>query len=158
MATSPVPEGQHTVTTYLLVAGAARAIDFYREAFGATELSRMPMGDKLGHAEIAIGDTHLMLSDEWPEMGLLGPAARGGPTSSFVLYGADADAAFARAVGAGATVEREVADQPWGDRMGVVVDPFGHRWSLATRIEEVTPDELARRMEAWQAAQAQAGG
>ena len=158
MPVKPVPDGYHTVTAYLVVAGAARAIDFYREAFGATELSRLPMGDKLGHAEVRIGDTHLMLSDEWPEMGLLGPAARGGATSSFVIYGPDADAAFARALAAGATVERDVADQLWGDRMGVVVDPFGHRWSLATHIEDVSPDELARRMQAWTASRDAATG
>jgi len=149
MAVNPVPEGYHTVTAYLVVAGAARAIDFYRDAFGAKELSRLPMGDKVGHAELQIGDTHLMLSDEWPDMDMLGPKARGGATSSFVIYGPDADAAFARALHAGATQDKPVADQFWGDRMGTVIDPFGHKWSLATHVEDVAPDEMSRRMQAW---------
>ncbi len=149
MAVNPVPEGHHTVTAYLVVAGAARAIDFYRDAFGAKELSRLPMGDRVGHAELQIGDTHLMLSDEWPDMDMLGPKSRGGATSSFVIYGPDADAAFARALQAGATQDKPVADQFWGDRMGTVTDPFGHKWSLATHVEDVAPDEMARRMQAW---------
>jgi len=157
MAVNPVPDGYHTVTAYFVVDDAARALDFYRDAFGAKELSRLPMGEKIGHAEILVGDTHLMLSDEWPDMGTLGPKARGGPTASFVIYGDDADAAFDRAIKAGAKADRPVADQMWGDRMGTVIDPFGHKWSLATHIEDVPPEELSRRMQEWTQAQAAAG-
>lgn len=157
MSTKPavkhIPDGYHTVTAYLIVNNAAKAIDFYREAFGATELFRMPMGDKIGHAEIRIGDTHLMLADEFPEMDALGPTTRGGVTSSFMIYVEDADAAFARAIVAGAKEERPVTNQFWGDRMGAVVDPFGHKWSLATHVEDVPPEEMEQRMQAWSATQ-----
>ena len=155
MAVKPVPDGYHTVNSYFVVDDAAKAIEFYARAFGAEELYRLPMGDKIGHAEIRIGDTHLMLSDEWPEWGSLGPKSRGGPTSTFVVYVPDADAAFRRAVDAGATPERPVADEFWGDRMGKVVDPFGHRWSLATHVEDVSPEEMGRRLQAWSQQQAQ---
>lgn len=148
----PVPEGFHSITPYLVVDGAAAAIDFYREAFGAEELMRLPMGEKLGHAEIRIGDSIVMLSDEWPEMELLAPPHRGGATSSCVLYVADVDAAFDRALQAGARAERAVETQFWGDRSGTVVDPFGHRWSLATHVEDVPDDEMRQRMQAWSAA------
>lgn len=153
MAVNPVPEGYHSVTPYLTVDDAGKAIDFYTRAFGAREILRMPMGDKTAHAEIKIGDSHVMLSDEWPDMGYLGPKSRGGATSSLMVYVPDVDAAFRQALDAGATEERAVADQFWGDRMGTLVDPFGHRWSLATHKEEVSPEELNRRMaEASQAA------
>ena len=143
------PEGYHSVTPYLICDGAAKAIEFYTRAFGATELFRLPMGDKVGHAEIMIGDSHVMLSDEWPDMNLRGPKARGGPTASLMVYVDDVDASFARAVKAGATVERDLENQFWGDRTGTVVDPYGHRWMLATHIEEVPPEELQRRMAEW---------
>jgi PhnB protein len=149
MAVSAIPDGYHSVTAYLIVDDAARAIDFYRAAFGAEEMYRLPMGDRIGHAEIRIGDTHLMLSDEWPDMQALGPNKRGGATASFVIYGPDCDAAFDRAVKAGARPERPVSDQFWGDRMGTVVDPFGHKWSLGTHIEDVSPAEMQVRMDAW---------
>lgn len=155
MAVKPVPEGYHSVNSYFVVDDAAKAIAFYEQAFGAREISRLPMGDKIGHAEIRIGDTQLMLSDEWPDMGALGPKSRGGPTCSFVIYVPDADAAFQRAIAAGATEEKPVSDQFWGDRMGTVVDPFGHRWSLGTHIEDVSPEEMARRMAALSAQHAQ---
>ena len=132
-----------------MVDDAARALDFYRNAFDARELFRLPMGDRIGHAEIMIGDTHLMLADEFPEMGALGPNKRGGPTASFLIYIPDADAAYARAVDAGARAERPVKDEFWGDRIGTVVDPFGHKWSLATHKEEVAPEEMQRRMREW---------
>ena len=108
----------------------------------------MPMGDgdKLAHAEIRIGDSHVMLSDEWPDMGFLGPKARGGATSSLMIYLENVDAAFERAVAAGATGDRPPKDEFWGDRMGSVVDPFGHRWTLATHVEDVPPEEMERRM------------
>ena len=147
MAVPTRPDGYHSVTPYLVCDGAAKAIDFYTRAFGATELFRLPMGDKVGHAEILIGDSHVMLSDEWPDMNLLGPKHRGGPTASLMVYVDDVDAMFKRAVEAGGTVEREVENQFWGDRTGTVIDPFGHRWTLSTHVEEVAPDELQRRME-----------
>ncbi|HVQ32501.1 MAG TPA: VOC family protein [Lysobacter sp.] len=154
MAVSPVPEGYHTVNAYLIVEDAARAIDFYTRAFGAKELYRLPVPgadgrERIGHAEIRIGDTNLMLSDEWPDMDALGPKKRGGATSSFVIYGPDCDGAFDTAVGAGATVDKPVADQFWGDRMGTVIDPFGHKWTLGTHKEDVSPEDLASRMNEW---------
>lgn len=147
MAVSHIPEGYHSVTPYLIVDGAADAIRFYEQAFGAEEVMRMPMGDsgKLAHAEIRIEGSHVMLSDEWPDMGMLGPKARGGATSSLMIYLADVDAAFARALKAGAAEERAPADQFWGDRMGTLVDPFGHRWTLATHVEDVGEEEMRRR-------------
>ena len=146
MTVKPIPDGYHSVTPYLIVDDAERAIRWYGEALGATEVLRLPMGDKIGHAEIRIGDSHVMLSDEWPDMGKLGPKARGGATSSLMVYVEDVDAAFQRAIAAGATEERAVENQFWGDRMGSLVDPFGHSWSLATHVEEVSPEEMERRM------------
>jgi len=149
MAIPTTPEGYHSVTPYLVVDGAAHAIEFYAKAFGATELFRLPMGDKVGHAEIMIGNSHVMLSDEWPDMNIRGPKSRGGPTASLMVYVDDVDAMFKQAVDAGATVERGVENQFWGDRTGTVVDPYGHRWMLATHVEEVPPEELERRMAEW---------
>ena len=148
MTVSHIPEGYHSVTPYLIVDGAADAIRFYEAAFGASEELRMPMGDsgKLAHAEIKIGDSHVMLSDQWPDMNLLGPKARGGATASLMIYLEDVDAAFQRAIDAGAAEERPPADQFWGDRMATVVDPFGHRWTLATHVEDVSPEDMQRRM------------
>ena len=154
MAVNYIPEGYHTVTSYLMVDDAARALDFYRDAFGAEELFRLPMGDKIGHAEIMIGDTHLMLADEFPGMGALGPNKRGGPTASFMIYVPDADAAYEQAVKAGAKADRPVTNEFWGDRIGSVIDPFGHKWSLATHVEDVEPEEMQKRMQAWSAQQA----
>lgn len=148
-AVNPIPDGYHTVTAYLTVDNAAKAIDFYREAFGATELYRLPMGNMIGHAEIQIGDTKIMLSDEFAEMNIRGPNARGGPTAAFMIYVEDADAAYAKAIKAGARQDRPVENQFWGDRMGSLFDPFGHKWSLATHVEDVAPDEMARRMAEW---------
>ena len=153
MAVNYIPDGYHTVTAYLMVDDAAKALDFYREAFGAEELFRLPMGDKIGHAEIMIGDTHLMLADEFPDMGALGPNKRGGATASFMIYVPDADAAYDRAVKAGAKADRPLKNEFWGDRIGTVIDPFGHKWSLATHLEEVSPEEMQRRMEEWSAQQ-----
>ena len=149
MGVKAIPEGYHNVTPYLIVDDAAEAIRFYEKALGATEIFRLPMGDRIGHAEIKIGDSIVMLSDEWPDMGKLGPKARGGATSSMMLYVEDVDAAYARATAAGATVERPPEDQFWGDRMGSLIDPFGHSWSLATHVEDVAEDEMQRRMEAF---------
>ena len=148
MAVNHIPEGYHSVTPYLVVDGADAAIRFYGEAFGATEVLRMPMGEsgKLAHAEVRIGDSYVMLADEFPDMGFLGPLKRGGATSSLLIYVPDVDAAYAKAIGAGAKEERPPADQFWGDRMGTLADPFGHRWSLATHVEDVAEDEMQRRM------------
>ena len=144
-----IPDGYHTVTAYLMVDDAAKALDFYRDAFGAEELFRLPMGDKIGHAEIMIGDTHLMLADEFPDMGALGPNKRGGATASFMIYVPDADSAYDKAVKAGAKADRPLKDEFWGDRIGTVIDPFGHKWSWATHMEEVSAEEMQRRMEEW---------
>ena len=148
MSVKAIPEGFHNVTPYLTVDDADAAIRFYEKAFGATEVMRLPMGDRIAHAEIRIGDSHVMLSDEFPEMGYLSPKARGGATSSLMLYIDDVDASYRQAIEAGATQERPPEDQFWGDRMGVLVDPFGQRWSLATHVEDVAPEELETRMAA----------
>lgn len=155
MAVSYIPEGYQSVTPYLIVDDAAKAIDFYKRALGAEEKFRMPMGDKIGHAEILIGDSHVMLADEFPERGHLGPRSRGGATSSIVLYVKDVDRSFRQAIEAGATEQQPIQDQFWGDRMGTLVDPFGHAWSLATHKEEVPPEEMQRRMEEFQQKQAE---
>ncbi|WP_109356473.1 VOC family protein [Sphingorhabdus sp. EL138] len=139
-------DGYHSVTAYLTVDDAAAAIDFYKAAFGAEEVMRMPMGDKIGHADILVGDSHIMLADEFPDMDKLGPKARGGATSSLMIYVENADVAFDQAVAAGATAIRPVEDQFYGDRSGWVKDPFGHEWTLSTHIEDVSPEEMNRRM------------
>lgn len=139
-------DGYHSVTPYLIVDDAAAAIEFYRAAFDAQEVMRMPMGDKIGHADLLIGDSHVMLADEFPDMDKLGPNKRGGATCSLMIYVEDSDAAFDQAVAAGATAVRPVEDQFFGDRSGWVKDPFGHEWTLSTHIEDVSPDELNRRM------------
>jgi len=143
----PIPEGFHTLTPYLILRGAAQAIDFYKQAFGAEELFRMPVpdGKTIGHAEIKLGDSILMLADEAPEMGFRSPQSLNGTPVSFLIYVEDVDAAFTRAVGAGATVERPLEDRFYGDRTGTLRDPFGHQWSLATHKEDVSPEELEKR-------------
>lgn len=149
MSVKPIPEGYHSVTPYLVVDGAAEAIDFYRQAFGATEVLRMPMGDKIGHAEIKIGDSHVMLADEFPERDIRGPKARGGISSSLMIYLNDVDTAFRRALDAGAKVDpgMEVKDQFYGDRAGTLIDPFGHKWTLATHVKDVPEEELRAAMD-----------
>jgi PhnB protein len=153
MSVKAIPEGYHSVTPYLIVDGAAEAIRWYGEALGATELMRLPMGDKIGHAEIKIGDSVVMLSDEWPDYGKLSPKSRGGATSGCMVYIDGVDAAFERAVAAGAKVDQPVMDQFYGDRSGSITDPFGHSWTLATHVEDVAPDEMQRRMSEWSAQQ-----
>ena len=143
---NPIPEGYHSVTPYLVVDDAEAAIDFYKRAFGAQEKFRMPMGERIAHAEILIGDSHVMLADEIPDMGHLSPKSRGGTTVSLMVYVPDVDATFRQAIDAGATQKRPVEDQFWGDRMGTLEDPFGHQWSLATHVEDVSPAEMERRM------------
>lgn len=143
------PDGYHTATPHLIVKGAARALEFYRRAFGAIELGRCEMPDRqIGHAEIRIGDSPIMLADEFPELGYLGPLSRGGSSVSIRLYVEDVDARFAQALAAGATLTRPLEDQFYGDRSGTLTDPFGHVWTLATHVEDVPPDEIQRRMAA----------
>lgn len=146
MAVAPIPKGYHSLTPYLFVKGAAEAIDFYQKAFGAKEVARMagPNG-KIMHAEVVIGDSHLMLADEMPEMGHKSPTSLGGATSSILLYVENVDKAFPKAIAAGARQVRPLEDQFWGDRMGSLADPFGHVWSLATHKEDVPPAEMQKR-------------
>ena len=147
----PIPEGFHSITPYLIVDDANAAIEFYSRAFGAEETLLLPMGERVAHAEIRIGDSIIMLADEFPDMGHLGPKSRGGTTVSLMVYVEDVDSAFRQAIDAGATEKRPVETQFWGDRMGTLTDPFGHMWSLATHVEEVSPDEMQRRMDAMMA-------
>ena len=149
MPVQHIPEGYHSVTPYLVVDGAAEAIDFYTKAFGATELMRMPApGGKIGHAEIRIGDSQVMLADEHPEQGHRGPKSIGGTPVSLMIYIENVDEVFAAATAAGATVLRPVENQFYGDRSGMITDPFGHTWTIATHVEDVSPEEMQRRMEA----------
>ena len=149
MATKPIPDGYRTATPYLIVKGAAEAIEFYKRAFGATEMLRMadPQG-KVGHAEIKIGDSVIMLADEHPAMGYRGPRSLGGSSVSILLYLEDVDGVFERAVKAGAKAQRPVMNQFYGDRSGTLEDPFGHVWTIATHVEDVPPEEMKRRAEA----------
>lgn len=140
------PEGYYTVTPYLIIRDAAKALEFYKQAFGATELFRMEgPGGKIGHAEIKIGNSPIMLSDEMPEMGYLSPQSLGGTPVSIMLYVEDVDTVASQAVAAGAQVLKPVADQFYGDRSGSFADPFGHQWHIATHIEDVTPEEVSKR-------------
>jgi PhnB protein len=144
----PVPEGYRTVTAVLTVKDGAAAIDFYQRAFGARELMRANGPDgRLVHAEIQVGDSRVMLGEEYPDMACLSPATVGHTTGSLYLYLPDVDAAFTRAVGAGAKVVMPVTDMFWGDRFASVEDPSGHRWGLATHMEDPTPEEIARRQQ-----------
>ncbi len=143
------PQGYHSVTPYLIVKGAAAALDFYKQAFDAKELMRMPgPNGTIGHAEILIGDSPVMLADEIPAMGYLSPLARGGSPVSLMIYVPNVDAVFDRAVAAGAQVHKPVQDQFYGDRSGAITDPFGHIWGLATHVEDVPHEELQKRIEA----------
>lgn len=146
MAVQAIPEGYHSITPYLVVKEAAKAIEFYKKAFGAAEVMRMddPSG-KIGHAELRIGDSHIMLADEYPEMKFRSPESYGGSPVSILLYVPDVDATTARAVENGAKLEREVKDQFYGDRMGQILDPFGHVWSIATHKEDVSVEEMKKR-------------
>jgi PhnB protein len=144
MAIAPIPAGYHSVTPYLIVDGAARAIEFYKTAFNAEELFRLDApGGKIGHAEIKIGDSPVMLADETKDY--RGPHALGGAAVSLLVYVTDVDRIFAQALAAGAREQRAIADQFYGDRMGTLVDPFGHVWSIATHVEDVSPEEMDHR-------------
>lgn len=149
MAVKAIPDGYYSLTPYLVVQGAAKAIEFYTKAFGATEVVRMPgPGGKIMHAEVKIGNSMLMLADENPEQGHLSPTTLNGAGCSVMLYTDDVDATFASALAAGATQMMPPADMFWGDRMGNLKDPFGHSWAIATHKEDVSPEEMQKRMAA----------
>ena len=144
---NPIPSGYHTATPYLTLNDCARAIDFYKHAFGAQEVVRMEaMPGKIGHAELKIGDSMIMMADEMPGMGARSPQSLGGTTAAIFLYVTDVDASYKRAVDAGAKADIPPADMFWGDRYGKLTDPFGHSWSMATHKEDVSPAEMKKRM------------
>lgn len=156
MAVKPIPEGYHSVTPYLIVDDAARALDFYKNAFGAVETMRLPApGGRIGHAEMKIGDSTVMLADEYPAMGARSAKTIGGSPISLMIYVPDVDKLVAQAIGAGGTLVRPLANQFYGDRTGGIDDPFGIHWYLATHVEDVPPEELKRRAEK---AMSEAGG
>jgi PhnB protein len=151
--TKPIPDGYHSVTPYLIINGAADGIEYYKKAFGATELFRMPAPEgRIGHAEIKIGDSPIMLADEFPEMGYKSPQSLGGSPVSIMIYVEDVDTVFNQAIAAGGKEQRPVKDQFYGDRMGTLEDPYGHVWHVATHKEDVTPEEMEKRMKAHTAA------
>ena len=160
MSVSPIPEGYHSVTAYVIVPDAIEAIAFYEKAFGATKVMHMPGpgGQGTMHAEIRIGNSHVMLSDENPAWEMKGAGTLGGSPVGFMVYLEDCDAAFDKAVAAGCEVKFPLSDQFWGDRMGKVVDPFGLEWSLATHKEDVPPEEMAGRQQKWLEEMQQANG
>jgi PhnB protein len=158
MAVKPIPDGYHSVTPYLIMRDAAKAIDFYKRALGATELFRMDApGGKIGHAEIRIGDSVVMISDESPQGGCVSPQTLGGSAVSLFLYVPDVDAAFKRAVDAGAKSGMAPTDMFWGDRFGKLTDPFGHDWAMATHKEDLSHEEIKKRGAAAMAAMANPG-
>jgi PhnB protein len=146
MAVKAIPDGYHSVTPYLIISGATEAIAFYQKAFGATELMRISApGGKIGHAEIKIGDSPIMLADEFPEMGYKSPQTLGGSPVSIMIYVDDVDTVFAQAIAAGGKEQRPVKDQFYGDRSGTLEDPFGHVWHVATHKEDVSAEEMEQR-------------
>lgn len=141
-----LPKGYHNVTPYLRMRNANAAIDFYKNVFSATEITRMAMPDgKIGHAELLIGNSHIMLSEEFPEMGMKGPETLGGTAIGMLVYVEQVDAVVAKALGAGAKIVNPVSDHFYGDRSGKIVDPYGHEWMIATHIEDVSPEEMKIR-------------
>jgi uncharacterized glyoxalase superfamily protein PhnB len=144
--TKPIPDGYHSVTPTLTISGASNAIEFYKKAFDAKEMYRFPGSDgkSIMHAEIRIGDSAIMLCDEMPEMGCLSPKSTGGPSGSIYLYVNDADSVFSKAISAGANQMMPMMDVFWGDRVGILSDPFGHRWTVATRKKDMTPEEIQK--------------
>jgi len=151
MATNvkPIPEGYHSVTPYLIIKGAAEAIEYYKKSFGATELFRMPAPDgKIGHAEIKIGDSPIMLADEHPNLGHVGPQTLGGTSVGIMIYVDDVDTMFKKAISGGGQEIKPLQDQFYGDRSGTLKDPFGHMWTVATHVEDVAPEEMEKRMAA----------
>ena len=150
----PIPEGYHSVTPYLVINGATQAIEFYKTAFGATELFRMEHEGKIGHAEIKIGDSPIMLADEHPEQGHKSPTSLGGSPVGIMIYVDDVDKIFNQAIAAGGKEVKPLQDQFYGDRSGTLTDPFGHVWTVATHTEDVAPEEIEKRL----AAMAKGGG
>ena len=150
----PIPEGYHSITPYLIIDGAADALEYYKKAFGAIELFRMEHQGKIGHAEMKIGDSPFMLSDGNQEMGYQGPKAYGGTPVSLMIYVDDCDAIYNQAIAAGGTEQRPLQDQFYGDRSGTLTDPFGHVWTVATHKEDVSSEEMDKRL----AAMAAGGG
>ncbi len=147
MSVKPKPDGYHSVTPYLIVNGAARALDFYKKAFGATEVMRMTQPDgKVGHAEIRIGDSVVMMADEFPERGIRSAESYGGSPISLMVYVDDVDTLFPQAIAAGGKELSPVSDQFYGDRSGILKDPFGHTWSIATHKEDLTPEQIQQRI------------
>lgn len=145
MTVKPIPDGYHAVTPYLIVKGAANALDFYQKAFGAEERMRMENKGMIMHAEVKIGDSVVMVADEFPDMGYVAPQTAGGTPVSLMIYVKDVDKVFDRAIAAGAKEKRPVNNEFYGDRVGTVVDPYGHVWSIATHVEDVPMDEMDRR-------------
>jgi PhnB protein len=157
MPVNPIPAGYAGVTSYLIIRDADRALDFYKQVFGATEALRLTYPDgSIAHAELKIGDGYLMLSEEMPDMGFRGPLALGGTPVSLLVYVEDVDAVFERALAQGAESKRPIADQFYGDRSGTLVDPFGHVWTIATHVKDVSPEEMQRAMEREMSASASA--
>ena len=149
MPVSPIPEGYHSVTPYLILKNAAAAIEFYKKALGAVELYRMEApGGKIGHAEIRIGDSPVMLADEYPDMGYKGPESLGGTSVSLMVYVADVDKVYPQAIAAGGKELRPLQNQFYGDRSGTLSDPFGHVWTISSHVEDVSEEEMAKRAEA----------
>ena len=145
----PIPEGYHTVTPYLYCDGAAQAIEFYKQAFGAVEIMRMPgPNGKVGHAEIKIGDSFIMLADEHPEMGARSPKSYGGSPVTMLLYVTNVDAMVPQAIAAGGKLTRPLRDEFYGDRTATIVDPVGHTWHIHTHVKDVTPEEMQKAMQA----------
>jgi PhnB protein len=155
----PIPDGYHTITPYITVRGAVQAIDFYKRAFGAQEIERMtdPAGKRVMHAEIKIGDSVVMIGDESPQQGCVSPQTLGGSAASLFLYVPDVDAAFKRAVDAGAKADMAPTDMFWGDRFGKLTDPFGHQWAMATHKEDLSKEEIRKRGAAAMAGMASPG-
>jgi PhnB protein len=156
MAVKPIPDGYHTLTPYLFINGAAKALEYYTQAFGAVESMRVPgPPGKLMHAEMRVGDSAIMLADEFPDMGFRGPQTLGGSTVSILLYVEDVDTVFQRALELGGTQLKPLRDEFYGDRTGTLVDPFGHIWTVATHKEDVAPEEMEKRMQAMMQQQGQ---
>jgi PhnB protein len=146
---NPIPDGYHSITPYLIIKGAAAAIEFYKKAFGAVEAVRMGQPDgRVGHAELKFGDSFVMMADEHPEVGVVSPQSLGNTPVGLMFYVDDCDAVFNRAVALGAKVEKPLVDQFYGDRNGTLIDPFGHKWTIGTHKEDVSPEEMKRRMAA----------
>jgi PhnB protein len=149
MAVKAIPDGYASVTPYLIIRGASQAIDYYKTVFGAAELFRIPGPDgKLGHAEIRIGNSVIMLADEVPAMDILGPQSLGGSAVGILLYVENVDKVFAQAIAAGGRQDKPLQNQFYGDRSGTIIDPFGHKWTVATHVEDVSPEEMNRRLAA----------